>query len=249
MNQRTLMIRKLHDCLRANKVTYARVAAAIGKSEATVKRLFKEENMDLERLETICGMMDMTISDLARMADDLPQPVYELTLEQEGQLVSNHKLLLLAFLLINEYTVDEIAGSYALKPKEIEQGLYALHRIGLIDLIQPGNRVKVLASRNFRWQRHGPINQLVWRRLLPEFIKTTFRKDTEYAKFVPVMASHQTFKTMTEEFERLSRMLHELARQDTREFGPDELFGHSAVMAMRQWVFSDFVRFKKHRSI
>ena len=245
MNERRLIVEKLQECLRANKITYRQVARVIKKSEATVKRLFKEENMDLERLESICSMMDMSISDLARMVEGVPQPVYQLSQEQEELLVEDKRLLLLAFLLINDWSVEEIADSYELSQQEIDTGLYALQRIGLIDLIQPGNRVKVLASRNFSWLRNGPINRLVWKKILPEFIQTTFRKDTEYVKIVPVMATHQTFEVITEEFERLARELHELAKEDARRYGPSEIFGHSAVMAMRQWVYSDFQELAK----
>ncbi len=64
MSQTAALIDTLKKTLKANGLTYRKVADKLKLSEASVKRLFAGQNISLNRLEQICQLMDMEISDL-----------------------------------------------------------------------------------------------------------------------------------------------------------------------------------------
>ena len=64
MAQTSTLLIALKKSLKAHGYTYADVAKHIGLTQASIKRLFSEENISLQRLDQICQMMDLEISDL-----------------------------------------------------------------------------------------------------------------------------------------------------------------------------------------
>ena len=57
MAQTEFLIQSLKKSLKAHGLTYADVARQLKLSEASIKRLFSEQNITLERLDQICQMM------------------------------------------------------------------------------------------------------------------------------------------------------------------------------------------------
>jgi DNA-binding Xre family transcriptional regulator len=55
--------------LKLHGLTYKEVGIAIGISESSVKRIFAEKDFSLKRLDQICQLMDIEISDLIRRLD------------------------------------------------------------------------------------------------------------------------------------------------------------------------------------
>ena len=85
MAQTTLILQALKTCLKQKGITYAQVATQLDLSEASVKRIFSEENISLQRLDQICAMMNMEITDLSKIAKQQQQEITELTEEQEAE--------------------------------------------------------------------------------------------------------------------------------------------------------------------
>ena len=56
--------------LKAQGKTYRDVAVALGLTEASVKRLFSKQSFSLHRLDQVCQLLEMEITDLAQFADD-----------------------------------------------------------------------------------------------------------------------------------------------------------------------------------
>ena len=112
MSQTSQLIDTLKRELRKQRITYKQVAAALELSEASVKRLFAGRFFTLERLECICELLGMSFSDLVQQSEKDIALTQELTLEQEQELVSDVKLLLMSYLLINHFDFDEIIATY-----------------------------------------------------------------------------------------------------------------------------------------
>ena len=55
--------------LKAQGKTYAELAKGLDVSEATVKRVFSEENVSLNRLDDICCYLGIQLTDLASMVE------------------------------------------------------------------------------------------------------------------------------------------------------------------------------------
>nr|WP_159105230.1 TRAP transporter substrate-binding protein DctP [Herbaspirillum sp. B39] len=93
MAQAESLVNALKNLLKARGITYAQLAKGLGLSEASVKRIFAERSFTLERLDQVCTLLGIQISDLARMVV-AEQPVpSRLTEEQEKKLVADPKLM------------------------------------------------------------------------------------------------------------------------------------------------------------
>src|SRR5690606_19769164 len=131
----------LKRCLKARGMTYARLAAALGLSEASVKRLFSGGGFTLRRVEQICRVLEIDLFELARLARSDAAAVTELTVAQEQALAADPRLLLVFHLVLGGWRLDEIVGQYSLARAECVKLLLALDALRLIDL-GPGNEVR-----------------------------------------------------------------------------------------------------------
>jgi DNA-binding Xre family transcriptional regulator len=243
MAQTSLIMQTLKTCLKERQLTYVDVAAALELSEASVKRIFSEENISLQRLETVCRMLNMEIGDLTRRAEKQHEEIKELTEEQEAEFVKQPKLLFVAYMLLNDFDFASITDYYHIEELEGIQLLAHLDRIKFIDLL-PGNRVKLLTSRNFRWRRNGAIERLFNQHIRKEFFQSNFNKSEESMQFAGAMLAKSSILIIHKKIEKLMGEFNELAKQDA-SLPFDERLGCSVVGAIRPWEFSLFAQYRK----
>ena len=106
MSQTAPLIDTLKKALKAHGKTYADVAVHLELSEASVKRLFAERHFSIQRLDAVCQMLGMEISDLVQLMKEQSQrAISELTEEQEREIIGDILLLLV--------TIDEERGKRA----------------------------------------------------------------------------------------------------------------------------------------
>jgi len=243
MAQTTLLIDTLKLALKEKGITYAMVAKYLNLSEASIKRLFADENISLSRLDKICALLNMEISDLCKLAEQRQSEISELSDEQEKQLVAEPKLLLMAYMLLNEISFADICKHYQIDEHEGIQLLAKLDRIGFIDLL-PGNRVKLHTSRNFKWRSGGPIDSLFNEHIRNEFFKSRFSGENESMQFASAMISHATLKKMQDKIRKLSHEFNQMAKEDA-SLPLEDKIGCSLVSAIRPWQFSLFAKLKR----
>ncbi|WP_196139053.1 helix-turn-helix transcriptional regulator [Aliikangiella sp. G2MR2-5] len=243
MEQTTLFLQTLKTCLKNKGLTYADVAKHLDLSEASVKRIFSEENISLQRLDQVCQMMNMELCDLAKIAEQQQNQIQELTEEQEAEFVKQPKLLFMAYMLLNDFDFNTIKTYYNIDEHEGVQLLAHLDRIKFIDLL-PGNRVKLLTSRNFRWRKNGAIEKLFNKTIRKEFFQSRFSKSDECMKFGSGMLSRSSILMMHQKIEKLIADFNELAKKDSN-LPHNERMGVSLVGAIRPWEFSLFAQFRK----
>src|SRR5260221_4359580 len=114
MAQTAALVDALKNVLRARGVTYAKLAKALGLSEATVKRIFAARSFTLERLDQICAFLAIEISDLAKMVAQEGASPERLSFDQEKILVSDPKLLLVAGHALNPLLFAATPGTCTL---------------------------------------------------------------------------------------------------------------------------------------
>lgn len=245
MAQTSLIIQTLKTCLKEQRLTYVDVAKALELSEASVKRIFSEENISLQRLDTLCQLLNMEICDLTKRAEKQQEEIIELTEEQEEEFVKQPKLLFLAYMLLNEFDFESITKYYQIEELEGVQLLAHLDRIKFIDLL-PGNRIKLLTSRNFRWRKNGAIERLFNQHIRKEFFRSTFNQPTESMKFSGSMLSRSSILIIHQKIQRLINEFNEMAKQDA-SLPYEERLGCGIVCAIRPWEFSLFGQFKKDK--
>ena len=245
MAQTSLILNTLKVCLKEKGLTYLDVAESIDLSEASVKRMFSEENISLHRLEAICQLLNMEISDLTKIAEDQRHQIVELTQEQEAEFVKQPKLFFLAYMLLNDFEFDEVAEYYDIEPLEGVQLLAHLDRIKFIDLL-PGNRVKLLTSRNFKWRKNGDIEKVFNQQIRKEFFQSNFSRKEESLQFSGAMLSRSNILLMHKKIEKLINEFDQLAKQDAN-LPFTEREGCSFVGAIRPWEFSMFKKLRKNQ--
>jgi DNA-binding Xre family transcriptional regulator len=246
MSQTKHIITALKKALKANGKTYSDVAKWLTLSEASVKRLFAEGNLTLERLETICGAMNMEILELIQASEQNKQQITQLTLEQEQELVSDTALLLMAHSLMNKWTFQEIIDTYQISETEGIQLLARLDRMKVIELL-PGNRVKLLISREFTWLRNGPIQCYFEQQLQVEFFNSRFDGKGEYRHFVSGMLSESSLYEMQRKLKKLTLSFNDCNSLD-ETLPLSQRYGVSLFVAMRPWETEAFSKYRRHEN-
>ena len=156
MPQSPIIIETLKRALKQHGLTYAQVASQLSLSEASVKRMFASRHFTLERLDAVCALMHLEISDLFHMLEAQRQRLTHLTEAQEQELVADPKLFLVAVCTRNRWQFAEILEHYAFSTTELIQLLARLDRINFIELL-PNNRIKLAVAPDFRWLPTGPV--------------------------------------------------------------------------------------------
>ncbi len=242
MSQTTAFIHALKTALRHHGKRYCDVAEALDISESSVKRLFAEESFSLKRIDQVCQMMGIEMTDLLTLMRD-EKKIRSLSIDQEKELVSDMSLLLVANCVLNLWTFAEIVKVYQFKETELIRHLAKLDRLGLIHLL-PNNRIKVLVDRDFSWLSQGPINQFFEEQVKKEFFNSRFTQPGEKRLFMIGMLSRESNAIVQRKLEKLSEEFHMLHREDEKLPSPEK-FGTTLVVGMRLWepeVFENFRR-------
>lgn len=243
MPQAHTLVATLKKTLKAHGLTYRHVADSLQLSEASVKRLFAQENLSIARLEQICQLMSMEISDLIKRMDADTRRLSELTEAQERELVSDIKLLLVTFLVVNGWNFDGIVQHYKLTEAETIRCLAKLDRLRLIELL-PKNRIKLLISSNFAWRRNGPIQRFFSDNLREEFLNSQFDKDDEAFHFLTGILSPPMSATLIEKMRRLAAEFDEL-NEESRRLPLKERIECSMILAIRPWRPAAFQKLER----
>jgi len=238
MAQTRLIVETLKLELRKQRVTYRDVAKALDLSEASVKRLFSEHSFTLARVEQVCDLLNLEISDLVRQMERNIELTSRLTLEQETELVADIKLLLMAHFLMNKLEFAEIIDIYDISETEGIRLLAKLDRMKIIEL-QPGNRVRLMISKNFQLIPGGPIQRFYERTVQAEFFNSSFSGNGEFRLYVSGMFSRAANAEIIRKVKHLADDAHEL-REDSDTMPLGERFGCSLIMAIRPWEVKVF---------
>ena len=243
MSQTRPLIDTLKQELRKQGFTYKQVSEALGLSETSVKRLFSEEAFSIKRLEKVCELLHLDISDLVQLMQKNIELTTQLTRDQETELVSDVKLLLMSLLLMNKLKFSEIVRIYDISETEGIQLLARLDRMKIIEL-QPGNRVKLMISPNFKWIPNGPIQQFYESRVELEFLNSSFNEAGELRIFVSGMISRTAIAEICKKIKHLAQEMSEL-NIESEALPLDERFGTSLMMAIRPWEIQVFEELRR----
>ena len=243
MAQSSNVISTLKQALRERRVTYAQVARGLGMSEGNVKRMFARERLSLDRIEDICRLIDMELSDLFRMYEDSRQRISQLSLDQEKELMADTRLLFCAVCVRNHLTFNEIVDNYNITESELIQSLARLDKLKIIDLL-PNNRFRLRVAENFHWIRNGPIEQFYEKVIQREFLKGGFDDRDNPRLFLSGLLSEASVEIVKHRLRGLASEFNQLHRQDS-ELSLDKRKNIGCLVAMREWEFSTLKSYSK----
>jgi transcriptional regulator with XRE-family HTH domain len=238
MSQSALLIEHLKNELKARGITYAKVGAAIELSEASVKRMFSKRDFTLSRLEAICAVAQIELTDLTRGIDPDDRLLSALTEKQEAALIDDSTLFIAATSALNLLTFDQILDVYAIDEAQLVKAFVKLDRIGFLRLL-PNNRYRLLIARTFRWLPNGPI-QRSFKEHANEYFDSAFDGPDEFMVLLNARLSKAHAATL---IDRLSRLAKDVSEQhaDDASLPPAQRRPMSLLLAVRPWQL-EFMR-------
>lgn len=243
MGQKTAIINTLKKLLKSKGLTYKDVASHLELSEAGVKRMFAQKDFSLSRLDDLCALLDIEISDLSELmlrSQDLTQ---KLSFDQESNLVADIKMLMLAHLLMAHWTCEQVLAEYEYGELELVRYLAALDRMKIIDLL-PNNRVKLRVSRDFKWIKNGPIERFYKNHVQNDFFNSEFHASGEIRLFLSGMLSSASSMDIIRRIERLGLAFDEALTNDQQvDFANKH--GTGLVVGMRPWTLPAFEQYRR----
>ncbi|MFC6351444.1 MULTISPECIES: helix-turn-helix domain-containing protein [Stenotrophomonas] len=243
MSGSKLILRGIRELLRARGMTYRDLAAQLGVSEPTVKRDLSRGNFSLGRLDRICEVLGVGMEELIRGDGQGPVLLTELSDVQEQELIADARLLLITYLVLNDWKFAEIIAAFHIDENELVSLLLRLDAMRLVDY-RPPNRIRKLTARNFSWRKDGSVHRFFIEHILPEFFAARFDAPTDGFHFMGGSLSDGSMRYIAAEMSRLAREFDALARQDAA-LPLEARSGCSAVFALRSWEYSAFTRLRR----
>ena len=243
MAQTGALIDTLKRELKAQGKTYLDVAKALDLSEASVKRVFAEKNFTLHRLEDVCDMLNIELSELVQKMNKEQRQLSQLTRDQEKEIASDLILLLITVSVISGMSYEDILNTYDIPETECIQKLAKLDRLKLIELL-PGNRVKLLVAPNFHWLPNGPIQQFFQEKVEQDFFSSRFDKANEKLIVTNAILTDASNALLQKKMERLAAEFNDLMQEDHSAPNTQKR-GTTMVLAIRQWQYSLFKKITK----
>jgi AcrR family transcriptional regulator len=243
MADRTLIVAELKRALRERRLTYADVARRLEVSLPTVKRLFSTGDFSLERVDRICELIGLGLTEILQRAREHAVPVNQLTVAQEKDIVADPRLLFITWLVVvNRATLEDIVRDYRFTEREVLRYLIRLDRLKIIEL-QPHNRARPLVSRRFAWRPGGPVQRYIHDRLLREFFASRFSDSQDEFVFHGAPVSPETRAQLKRALQNAARECVDLIEGDRSPW--NERSGTAFVLALRPWLYSGFAQFNR----
>jgi AcrR family transcriptional regulator len=221
---------KMH--LKARGMTYAAVARALKISEATVKRIFATKDCTLERLDSICELVQVDLSELARGMPRESRLINRLSREQEEEIMSDPALVLVAICALHQMRVEEMVELYQLDEAQCVALLLRLERIGILE-VHENNRIRLRISRTFSWIPDGPFMRYV-KSQTGDFFDHGFDAPGELMHMVSVRVSAQAQVALLRQVEQIAREYGEQHNADAR-LPLDKRQPVSVLLGVRSW--------------
>ncbi|MFW5426621.1 MAG: helix-turn-helix domain-containing protein [Methylophagaceae bacterium] len=244
MAQTTQLIDTLKRMLKSHGFSYADVAKQLSLSQASVKRLFSEQSFSLERLDKVCQMMEVEISDLVlQMNEQYSFMLSELTLEQEQEIAGEVSLLLITVCVLNRWAMSDLIKHFHLTEHQCIHCLAILDKLKLIDLL-PGNKIKLKVASNFKWRSNGPIQQFFQQKLAADFFDSKFSQKQEKLIVINGMLSHEAMSIFHRKLTQLVHEFNDLNNEDAA-LPLEQRTGTTVVLATRNWQYGLFDSLRK----
>ncbi len=247
MAQTASLINTLKKALRAQGKTYLDVADTLNLSEPSIKRMFAEEHMTLKRLDRICEMLNMELSELILMMQDNSNLISQLTHEQEQDLVSDLGLFLVAVSCLNRWSFKDILDTYDISEMTLRRYLKRLEKLKFLQLLA-GDRIRVLVNRNFTWLPDGPIQRFFNQKIQNEFFASSFEQKGEKLSVITGMLSTSSNAIIQKRIERLISEFSDLETEDA-SLPISKRFGTTMVVAIRPWELEAFEKMRRQGTI
>ena len=243
MSQTKNLIKSLKKMLRARDVTYSDIAKQLELSETSIKRMFSQSSFSLDRLNTICEMIEIDFVDLLRVFDDEQEKITHLSSAQEQELVSDIKFLIVALSVQNRWTFEEIITHYDISESECIRYLIKLDRLGIIQLL-PNNKIRRMVAQDFQWLSGGPIESFFEQDIQTEFLHAKFIGTGEQRVYLSASLSNKSIDIFNKKLDILINEFSDMQNDDSK-LPISSRQGVGLFLAFRPWESTVFQKMKR----
>ena len=243
MSQSLLLVDTLKKGLRQRGITYADVARALRLSESSIKRLFAQKALSLARVEQICRLLNLELTDLLELMQAAEPRIAQLTEAQEQGLVKDPKLLLTGILAVSFWSAADIQATFTISSAELTRYLVRLDRMRIIDLL-PGNVIRVRLARSFAWRKDGPIQRFFEDRIQQQFFEKSFSEEGESRTVAFGALSRRSNELLQQRLQKVAEEFDVLVQED-KALGHGMRQGTTMILAIRPWEPAQFTRMRR----
>ncbi|MES2073919.1 MAG: helix-turn-helix transcriptional regulator [Pseudomonadota bacterium] len=244
MSEASQLLATLKRQLKQQRKTYRDVAAALGLSEVSVKRMFRaDSSISVERLIQLSNLLGYTLAELAQEAVAGEARLRTLSQAQEKELVSDPKLLLVAVCALNHWSLADMLAAYRLSEAECLKRLLRLDHLRLISLL-PGNRIRLNIARDFDWLPDGPIRLAFRGEGMEDFLDSQFADGDASLSFVNGMLTEAAIAKMHAELRLLRQKFADL-HEESLAAPLAKRRGTGLLLAMREWEPAAFTALRR----
>ncbi|HEY0894523.1 MAG TPA: helix-turn-helix transcriptional regulator [Cellvibrio sp.] len=243
MSQITTLCDTLKQLLKARNITYKDLAQALDLSEANIKRVFSSQSFTLERLEQICGLLELSLSDLFLLNTQKEHRLTQLTQEQEEELIGDKKLLLVAVCARDGWSFNDMITHYQITEHECIRLLARLDKLKMLQLL-PGNKYKLLIAQDFRWIPGGPLERFMNRDVIVEFMEGDFSQEQAFRFYMRGSYSAASAAIIKNRLNQLTQEAAALNQADAK-LPLDKRQHLGLLLAMRPWELKMFEAMKR----
>jgi transcriptional regulator with XRE-family HTH domain len=155
--QADALFQTIRQLLRRRRMTYRELGRRIGLSESGVKKLFSAGNCSVARLAEVAEVLEVPLSELARLAEEPAIHQVELSDGQQRWLLEHLDCFCFYWMLaIERRSPARIRAEHGLTARQVRRWLSELDDLGLIAL-EPGDRIRIPRVDLVRWRDRGPL--------------------------------------------------------------------------------------------
>lgn len=225
--------------LRTRKITYRDLAQKLDLTESAIKKMFAVGDMTLSRLSAICDLLDISLSGLVSISENLPQKKVDLTFEQADFFAKNPSYFFFYLRVAHERdSVEKIAEDSNLNEKSVWKYLKKLDDLGLIKL-QPGNSIVIERQTTDKISTQSEVLNPVRRQMALGFLEDI--SDENLNRDLQLYFLKLTSDTKESLRKELSEVLNKYSRLSGNQvavIGKDELQTFTLLCGFRDNTFA-----------
>ena len=237
------LVATLKRLLKARSLTYRDLAERLDLSESAVKHMFSTANFSLKRLDEVCEVLEIDLGELIGQSEAQEPRIEQLPAEYEEEIVADGRFLLIAYCLINHWTLDEILERYDISRADAFRYLRRLDQMKIVEVL-PGDRVRLLIANSFAWRRHGAVERFFNERVQTDFFRHDFAADGAIRIAKNGMLSVKAQVQLREKLKAIGELFDDTTWEE-RKMPASERHGTTMVLAMRQWIFEGFKEYER----
>ena len=243
MSQVHSLFENLKRELKAKGLTYKDVAEHLELTESSVKRLFSQEDLSIQRLDKVCELLGIDLADLTNPERGDSRVIVLMSEKQEREIAQDEKTLTVSFLVYQGWTFEEILKYFEFSEPELIRILALLDRLSLIELL-PKNRIKLKVAHNLGWRKGGAIQKFYVEHFQGSFMRSYFRDQNEYLRLISGMYTPLTCSVILKKLQKLTFEVFQLSQED-RKVPLDERIPFGVLIAARPWRAEFFDKFRR----